>query len=31
MSAKIICHNICCLIHETQELSIETSFWKETA
>jgi transposase len=25
---KIICHNICCLIHESYELGIETAFWK---
>ena len=25
---KIICHNICCLIHESQELGIETAFWE---
>jgi transposase len=25
---KIICHNICCLIHETQELGIEATFWE---
>lgn len=24
---KIICHNICCLIQETHELGINTSFW----
>ncbi len=24
---KIICHNICCLIQETHELGIDTSFW----
>jgi transposase len=26
---KIICHNICCLIHESCELGIETAFWAE--
>ena len=24
---KIICHNICCLIQEAQELGITTEFW----
>ena len=24
---KIICHNICCLIQETNELGIEATFW----
>jgi transposase len=28
---KIICHNICCLIQESHELGIETTFWAETA
>jgi transposase len=28
---KIICHNICCLIQETHELGIETTFWAETS
>jgi transposase len=26
---KILCHNICCLIQETYELGITTSFWAE--
>lgn len=26
---KIICHNICCLIQETHELGIDTTFWAE--
>jgi len=28
---KIICHNICCLIHETHELGIEMAFWAENS
>ncbi len=28
---KIICHNICCLIQETQELGISTTFWAESS
>jgi len=28
---KIICHNICCLIHESCELGIETAFWAENS
>ena len=28
---KIICHNICCLIHESCELGIETVFWAENS
>jgi transposase len=28
---KIICHNICCLIQESHELGIETTFWAETS
>jgi transposase len=28
---KIICHNICCLIHESYELGIATTFWQEQA
>jgi hypothetical protein len=24
---KIVCHNICCLIQEAQELGITTDFW----
>ena len=26
---KFVCHNICCLIQEQQELGIETVFWKD--
>jgi transposase len=28
---KIICHNICCLIQESNELGIDTAFWAETS
>jgi len=28
---KIICHNICCLIQESHELGIDTSFWAKTS
>jgi transposase len=28
---KLICHNICCLIQESHELGIDTSFWAETS
>lgn len=28
---KIVCHNICCLIQEAQELGISTSFWADSA
>lgn len=28
---KIICHNICCLIQETSELGIDTTFWADTS
>lgn len=28
---KIICHNICCLIQESHELGIDTTFWAETS
>ena len=28
---KLICHNICCLIQETHELGIETTFWAENS
>jgi transposase len=28
---KIICHNICCLIQETCERGIETTFWAESS
>ena len=28
---KIICHNICCLIHESHELGIDTIFWAENS
>jgi transposase len=27
---KIVCHNICCLIQESYELGIETTFWSES-
>ncbi len=27
---KIICHNICCLIQESHELGIDTTFWSDT-
>lgn len=26
---KIVCHNICCLIQESHELGIDTTFWTE--
>jgi hypothetical protein len=26
--AKIVCHNICCIIQEMHELGIEPTFWK---
>ncbi len=26
--AKLICHNLCCLVHATYELGIEAEFWK---
>ena len=28
---KIICHNICCLIQESHELGIDTTFWAESS
>lgn len=28
--AKIVCHNICCLIQETYELGIVATFWQES-
>ena len=28
---KIVCHNICCLIHESCELVIDTVFWAESS
>jgi hypothetical protein len=28
---KIICHNICCLIQESHELGIDTTFWAENS
>jgi hypothetical protein len=28
--AKIVCHNICCLIQEMHELGIEPMFWTKT-
>ena len=27
MLAKLLCHNICCLIHTAFELGIESTFW----
>lgn len=27
VSAKVVCHNICCLIQETYELGIVATFW----
>jgi transposase len=29
--AKIVCHNIVCLIHEMYELGVEPAFWQATA
>jgi hypothetical protein len=29
--AKILCHNIVCLIHEMYELGIEPTFWNRWA
>lgn len=29
--AKIVCHNIVCVIHETYELGIRPAFWPDTA
>jgi hypothetical protein len=26
---KLLCHNLCCLIHAQCELGIESVFWKE--
>jgi transposase len=26
---KVICHNIVCLIHESHELGIDTTFWAQ--
>jgi hypothetical protein len=28
---KIVCHNICCLIQESHELGIDTTFWADSA
>ncbi len=28
---KILCHNICCLIQESYELGISTTFWAENS
>jgi transposase len=28
---KILCHNICCVIQESHELGIDTTFWAETS
>ncbi len=27
--AKVLCHNICCLIQSHYELGIEATFWKD--
>ena len=27
--SKIICHNICCLIHEQENLGVSPAFWKD--
>jgi hypothetical protein len=27
---KLICHNICCLIQEAQELGIDTEMWNSS-
>ncbi|MGH6664914.1 MAG: transposase [Pseudolabrys sp.] len=29
--AKVLCHNICCLIQESHELGIDTVFWAESS
>ena len=28
--AKVLCHNLVCLIHEMYELGIEPTFWQNT-
>ena len=28
---KLLCHNLCCLVHATYELGIEATFWKAAA
>ena len=28
---KLLCHNLCCLVHAAYELGIETTFWKAAA
>jgi transposase/predicted nucleic acid-binding Zn finger protein len=28
---KLLCHNLCCLVHATYELGIETTFWNKVA
>jgi len=28
---KLLCHNLCCLVHATYELGIEATFWKQAA
>jgi len=28
---KLICHNLCCLVHATYELGIEATFWRAAA
>jgi len=27
---KLLCHNLCCLVHATYELGIEATFWKQS-
>lgn len=29
--AKVLCHNLCCLVSAFYELGIEATFWKESA
>jgi hypothetical protein len=28
---KLLCHNLCCLVHATYELGIGATFWKAAA
>jgi len=28
---KLLCHNLCCLVHATYELGIDATFWKTAA
>jgi len=28
---KLLCHNLCCLVHGTYELGIGATFWKAAA